>query len=150
MPEFSFYEKMGDIYVLQGNKTKAAQTFAEVVTMLKEDEASGHSVNLEFARIYGKLGNYKSALKYATMEHEVRPTNIDVNQALAWISFKTQDIANAQNYMKTALATGSKDPELLWKASEIQKAAGNYKEAVSLIAQAKSVNTSFDPALASH
>jgi tetratricopeptide (TPR) repeat protein len=150
MPEFSFYEKMGDIYALQGDKAKASQTFKDVITMLKEDEASGHSVNLELARIYEKLEDYKAAHRYAMLEYEVRPSNIDVNQALAWISFKTKNIPAAQKYMTAAFATGSKDPELLWKASEIEKSAGNTQAAATLLAKAKQVNTSFDPAIAAH
>jgi predicted Zn-dependent protease len=81
--------------------------------MLKEDEASGHLVNLELARLYLKMGNVKEAKKYALMEHKVRPNNIDVNRELAIIADKENDEVKFLQYLKVASRTGSKDPELL-------------------------------------
>jgi tetratricopeptide (TPR) repeat protein len=145
MPEFSFYEKMGDIYMQQGNKKKAYETYNQVVTMLQEDEQSGHTVNLELARIQTKIENYEAAKEYAMKEYRVRPDNIDVNYMLALISYKSGDVSKAQSYIGAALATGSKDPELLWIAGIIERSAGNEKQASQLMAQAKKVNSRFEP-----
>jgi tetratricopeptide (TPR) repeat protein len=147
MPEFSFYEKMGDIYALQGERAKATETYKEVLDMLKDDEQSGHTVNLELARIHTKIGDYRSANECAMKEYKVRSKNIDVNHMLALISYKSGDLANAKRYISTALATGSKDPELLWIAGTIEKSAGNDKQAAQLMAQAKKVNSHFEPSI---
>jgi tetratricopeptide (TPR) repeat protein len=140
LPEFSFYEKIGDIYILKGEKEKAAKTYNDVLGMLKEDEESGHTVNLELARIYTKIGNYQQARNLALKEYQLRPSNIDVNKSLAWINYKAGDIAKAKFYLSAAFATSSKDPDFLVKAGQIEKALGNKKKASKLMAEAKKVN----------
>jgi len=122
MPEFSFHEEMADIYELQGESKKAKDKYLEVINMLGEDEKSGHTVSLELCRIYSKAGMYDKAIEQGTKEYKQRPLNIDVNQALAWASFKKNETEKARNYIKVALKTGSKDPELLQKATAIEQA----------------------------
>lgn len=145
MPEFSFYEEMGDIYAAKGDAQKAQDTYREVIKMLGEDAASGHTVNLELCRVFSKMGQLDSAAAYGAKEYAVRPQNIDVNAALAWIAHKKGDNAKASEYMKTALRTGTKDPEVLWRASEIEKAAGNTAKSTQLLAMARKTNPGMDP-----
>ncbi len=121
MPEFSFEEEMGDIYMLMGEKEKAMAKYSNVITMLEEDEKSGHSSALEFCKLYGKQGNYEKAMEYAVKEHQARPENIDVNQAIAWVSYQLNKKEEAKQYIKAAKKTGSKDPELLEIAASIEK-----------------------------
>jgi tetratricopeptide (TPR) repeat protein len=121
MPEFSFNEAMAEVYILQGQKEKAAEEFENVLSMLKEDEASGHSVALEMCRIYTTTGQYRLAIEAAKKEYNERPENIDVNQALAWAYFKNNDRQLALEHIDKALKTGSKDPELLERANLIKK-----------------------------
>jgi tetratricopeptide (TPR) repeat protein len=122
IPEFSFHEEMAGIYDLQGEKQKAAAAYALVIDMLKEDEKSGHTVSLEMCRVYTKAGNYELAVKQAMTEYDQRPLNIDVNQALAWASYKNNELEKARQYIKAATKTGSRDPELLERAAIIEKA----------------------------
>lgn len=143
MPEFSFHEEMADIYALQGDQIKAQKKYAEVVKMLDEDAQSGHAVDLELAKLYIKTGQLDSARTYALNEYAKRPKNIDVNQTLALVYFKEKNNAKAKEYMTVALRTGSKDPELLRVASEIELALGNKNEGSKLLAQAKKTNPKF-------
>ena len=122
MPEFSFHEQMADIYAEQGMKDKALAKYAEVEAMLKADEKSGHSVSLEMSKLMMKMGKLPEAKKYALEEYSARPTNIDVNKELAWIAYKENDFKKANEYLKSALRTNSKDPELLQRATAINKA----------------------------
>ncbi len=122
MPEFSFHEEMADIYQLQGESQKAKDKYLEVITMLSEDEKSGHTVSLELCRVYSKAGMYDQAIEQGMKEYQLRPLNIDVNQTLAWATFKKNETEKAREYIKEALKTGSKDPELLEKAATISKA----------------------------
>lgn len=122
MPEFSFQEEMADIYAMQGDTQKSKEKYGEVIAMLKDDEASGHSVALEMCRIYTKAGLYEPAYEQAMKEYKQRPLNIDVNHALGWVSFKKNEKEKAREYIKLALQTGSKDPELLQRAALIGKA----------------------------
>lgn len=113
MPEFSFYEQMGDIYALQGDNDKAQKKYAEVKEMLDEDAKSGHLVNLELAKLYVKMNKFDLAKKHAMEEYAVRPANIDVNKELAWIAYKENDMKKSKEYLQLAKRTGSKDPELM-------------------------------------
>lgn len=119
MPEFSFQEEMAAIYELQGNQQAAADKYGQVIKMLKEDEASGHTVALEMCRVYMKTGMYDKALEYAKKEYASRPLNIDVNSAMAWASYKNNEKEKAAGYIRAALKTGSKDPELKKRAAMI-------------------------------
>jgi tetratricopeptide (TPR) repeat protein len=123
MPEFSFYEEMADIYMERGEREKAMEQYQKVIAMLQEDEESGHTVSLELSRVYGQMGRYDKALEYVVREYEGRPLNIDVNEALAWAHYNLQQNDKAMLYIKAAMKTGSKDPELLQRASLIQKKA---------------------------
>lgn len=143
MPEFSFHEQMADIYAVQGDKSKAAKKYAEVVEMLDEDARSGHAVDLELCKLYTKTGQLDSALVYGMNEYKNRPNNIDVNHALAWVYFNKRDLKNAQKYMQVALRTGSKDPELLQEAGAIELALGNAAEHQKLVAAARKTNPNY-------
>ena len=117
MPQSSFEEQKADVYVAMGDTKKAMDKYAEVQKMLITDANSNHhSVSLELARSFIKTNQWDSAKKYAVMEYTIRPKNIDVNNELAWIAYSQNDIAKAKEYLKTAMSTGSKNPELLQRA----------------------------------
>jgi tetratricopeptide (TPR) repeat protein len=143
MPEFSFHEEMADIYVLKGEKEKAAKKYEEVVEMLDEDAKSGHAVDLELCKLYTKTGQYDLALKHGLIEYKNRPKNIDVNHALAWVYYNQKDYKKAQEHVQVAMRTGSQNPELLQEAAKIELALGNSTEGNKLIAQAKKANPKF-------
>lgn len=124
MPEFSFEEEKGDLYTVIGDKTKAAEKYKTVLSMLTEDEQSGHISSLEKCRIHGKMGDYEKAMEEAQKEYKARPANIDVNQAMAWVSFQLNKPSEAKEYIKIATRTGSRDPELLEKSASIRKSNG--------------------------
>lgn len=121
LPEFSFHEDMADIYVEQGYADKAMHKYEEVIEMLREDEASGHRVGLEYANLYLKMNDLKKAEKFAMEEYKTRAANIDVNQVLAWIAFKKADTQKSRAYMQVATRTGSRDPQLVERASAIAR-----------------------------
>ncbi len=117
MPQSSFEEQKADVYAAMGDTKKAMDKYAEVQKMLITDANSNHhSVSLELARSFIKTNQWDSAKKYAVMEYTIRPKNIDVNNELAWIAYSQNDIAKAKEYLKTAMSTGSKNPELLQRA----------------------------------
>lgn len=120
MPEFSFHEQKGDIFMEQGLKDKAMAKYAEVETMLNKDEASGHSVSLEMSKLMSKMGKTAAAKKFAMKEYGVRPDNIEVNKELALIAYQEKDRKNASSYLKNALRTNTKDPELLQLAAQLK------------------------------
>jgi tetratricopeptide (TPR) repeat protein len=125
MPEFSFHEEMAEIYDLQGNHEKALNKYEEVALMLDEDAKSGHAVDLELCKLYTKSGQFDLAQKHGMIEFKKRPRNIDVNHAMAVLSFKINDFKKAKEYISVAMSTGSKDPELLNDASKIERTLAN-------------------------
>lgn len=120
MPQPGFEEQKADVYAAMGDTKKAMDTYAAVQKLLIDDANSGHhAVSLELTRSFIKTNQWDSAKKYATMEYAIRPKNIDVNNELAWIAYNQKDNAKAKEYLKTALSTGSKNPELLVRATAI-------------------------------
>ncbi len=117
MPQSSFEEQKADVYAAMGDTKKAMDKYAAVQKMLITDANSNHhSVSLELAESFIKTNQWDSAKKYAAMEYAIRPKNIDVNNELAWIAYSQNDFVKAKEYLKTALSTGSKNPELLQRA----------------------------------
>ena len=120
MPQSYFEEQKADVYLARGDTKKAMDKYAEVQNLLIADANSGHhSVSLELCRSFIKTNQWDSAKKYALMEYAIRPKNIDVNNELAWIAYNQKDQANAKAYLKTALSTNSKNPDLLQRAAAI-------------------------------
>jgi len=120
MPQSSFDEQKADVYLAMGDSKKAMDQYTEVQKLLSADASSGHhSVSLELAKAFEKTNQWDSAKKYALMEYAIRPKNIDVNNELAWIAYNQNDFVKAGEYLKAALATNSKNPELLKRAAAI-------------------------------
>jgi tetratricopeptide (TPR) repeat protein len=120
MPQSLFEEQKADVYAEMGDTKKAMDKYAEVQKGLISDANSGHhSVSLELSRNFIKTNQWDSAKKYAMLEYNIRPKNIDVNNELAWIAYNQNDITKAKEYLKTAQSTGSKNPELIKRAAAI-------------------------------
>ncbi|MEJ7611514.1 MAG: tetratricopeptide repeat protein [Ferruginibacter sp.] len=120
MQQSSFEEQKADVYAAMGDAAKASAKYREVQQVLIADANSPqHSVALELARSFIKTNQWDSAKKYALQEYTLRPKNIDVNNELAWIAYSQKDMVQAQNYLKAAQSTGSKNPELLQRATLI-------------------------------
>ncbi|MBI5914675.1 MAG: tetratricopeptide repeat protein [Bacteroidetes bacterium] len=114
MPEVGFYEKRAVVYRETGRKAEFEKTVQEVLAMMKDDQAHGHNMDLEFAKVYSDLANDpKKGLEYAQKEFKNRPDNISVNGVLAEIYFKLGDAKNGQAHLDRALRTGSKNPDYL-------------------------------------
>jgi len=113
IPEVGFYTQLAEIYKIQGRTEDMSKIMEEVFGMLKDDEDSGHNMNLEYAHIYLDLLNKpEQALEYAQKEFDKRPENIDVNRMLARIYKAKSDQAMTQKYVMAARITNSKHPEL--------------------------------------
>ena len=119
--DLSFDIQQADIYSKMGDSTKAKEKYEEVRKALMLDASSGHSVSLDLARLFIKTNQWDSAMKYAMIEYNIRPKNIDVNKELAWIAYNEKDKQHAGEYLKTAMSTNSKNPELLQRAAMINK-----------------------------
>ena len=120
MKDNSFEEQKGDVYAAMGETKKAQDSYNLVQALLIADaNTPQHSVSMELAKSFTKTNQWDSAHKYALMEYSLRPKNIDVNNELAWIAYNKKEIVQAKEYLKTAMSTGSKNPELMKRAALI-------------------------------
>ena len=141
IPEVSFYDDLAYIYKETGRKELADKTTGDVLAMMADDEAKGHVMNLEYAKLYLNLiEDNNIALEYAMKEYEARPMNIDVNKVLAEIYYNKGDLVKAEEHLAIAMATNSQHPELLMIAGLIYSANGNKTQGEILVKQANESN----------
>ncbi len=119
MPSVSYDEQMADVYAAMGDAKKANEKYEEVRKLLQLDANSGHTVSLEMAKVFIKMNQFDSAQVHALAEYSIRPKNIDINKELAWIAYNNNNVPKAKEYLQAALATGSKSPEFLKRATLI-------------------------------
>ncbi len=119
MPSVSYDEQKADVYAAMGEAKLAADKYEEVRKLLQVDANSGHTVSLEMAKVFIKMNQFDSAQKHALAEYSTRPKNIDINKELAWIAYNQKNTVKAKEYLTAAMATGSKNPELVKRAALI-------------------------------
>lgn len=137
IPEVSFYEQKVELLNSTNREADATKMVDEIMVMMKEDQTSGHQVDLELAAVELRLAHdSKAALASAEKALNARPNNIDVNAMMAEIAYADGDYAKAQSYMKTALRTGSQDPAKNCLAGLIEVKAGNKAEGMKMIKKA--------------
>jgi len=113
IPEVSYYVQLAKLYKKQNRTSEMMVLKDEIFEMLEDDVASGHNMNLEYADIYlDLLDDPKKALKYANLEYEKRPSNIDVNRMIAKIYLSLDDKTKAKDHMAMASITNSIHPDL--------------------------------------
>lgn len=118
IPEVGFYVSLADLYKKEGRTDELNKLMPEIFAMLKDDEDSGHNMNLEFVHIYRDImDDNAKALEYAQKEYNKRPDNIDVNLAIAQVYSNEGNKDMAIKHMEMAKKTGSKKPTLV----ELQK-----------------------------
>ncbi|HEY0058900.1 MAG TPA: hypothetical protein VGB56_07175, partial [Flavisolibacter sp.] len=101
----------------------------------------------ELAYVYLLNNKPEEALNHALAEYNRRPANIDVNEAVAWSYYKTNDAKKALPYISKALRTGSENPALLCHAGLIYAKAGDTNKASQLLTAALKGSPNIDPSL---
>lgn len=152
--DYSFKERLAELYQLTGNKNKAESTIESVIEGMsreskkaQEDENAGHYADRELAYAYLLANNPGKALEHALAEYNRRPDNIDVNETLAWVYYKSGKAEKALPYIATALRTGSKNPTLLSRAALVYAKANDKKKAKELMQLSSQTNPNIDPLL---
>ncbi|MBK9981913.1 MAG: tetratricopeptide repeat protein [Saprospiraceae bacterium] len=145
--DYSLKDELTDLYALNGQKQKSEASAKQVVDMLMKDAQSGitdqnigHYADRELAYAYLKTNQPDKALEHAMMEYNRRPDNIDVNETLAWVYYKKDDLNYAKKYIEVAMKTGSKNPTLLCRAGLIYGKSGDAAKGKELITAALDKN----------
>lgn len=130
IPEVSFYESLANLYAATGREEKSKSTAQEIITMMKEDEASGHKMDLDKGKVHlDLLGNPDKALSSGMVEYKARPKNIDVNLFMAQVALHQKDWDNASKYLDAASSTGSTKPSLFLCQGVLAKNQGDNAKA---------------------
>jgi len=114
IPEVGFYIQMAQLYKDQNRTEEFDAMMSDILVMLKDDTDSGHNMNLEYANIYlNLLDDTEKAYKYASIEYQKRPLNIDVNLMMAEIEYANNNIAKSKEHTIKAFKTNTKNPDLV-------------------------------------
>lgn len=137
-------QNLATAYQRAGNSRKAEQLFAELLkenannaSLAVDDPEAGHYSDKEIAYLYIQLNKKDEALEHALAEYNRRPKNIDVNEMMAWIHYKRDEIKKAMPYVEQAMRTGSKNPTLLTIAGLVNYKSGNIAKGKLLLEEAR-------------
>ncbi|MEL6591491.1 MAG: tetratricopeptide repeat protein, partial [Bacteroidota bacterium] len=120
IPEVGFYIQMLDVYQAQQDTDNYQQTLAMIFEMLADDEANGHNMGMEYAKLHLEhTGDLEKALSFAQKEYDARPQNIDTNQLMAEIHLAMGKTEQAKMYLKVAQRTNKQHPDLLALSQQI-------------------------------
>ena len=154
--DYAIQEQLSQLYRMNGDKKKADITLQKIIDGMNndgkkgdQDESIGHYADRELAYAYLLQNNTADALKHALIEYNRRPENIDVNQTVGWVYYKSGDATKAANYMDVALKTNCKNPILLCQAGLVYAKEGKKEKAKELLNEGLKNNPGIDPELKS-
>lgn len=150
LSEAPFVSYLGELYAMKGEQEKAKGVFNDVVDLLKQNNNNSdesivkHNGNRELALAYVDINDYETALKYAQIDYDMRPNNIDANDLMAWIYYKEGKYAEAKKYSDVIFQTKTKNANLLYKSSLIYAANGDNTTANQLKREALGITPYID------
>jgi Flp pilus assembly protein TadD len=144
-PQHEVVVALGQLYIVTGDRASADKQWAVVETIDKLNKANGVAGDLPLARVLADLDRrLPEALSIAQAEYTRRPS-VFAADALAWASYKNGRYAEAQRAIAKALAQRTPDASFLFHAGMIHAKLGDRVSAQRYLAQALSLNPSFNP-----
>ena len=145
VPRPEFFQALGDLQVLANRPDQAAAWHA------RAEEAYLRSVKDGAVHFFHHLAGFYAdskedparAVEWARQDLALRHS-IHAHDALAWALYKNGDTAEAAAECAKALATGTRDPHLLYHAGMIRMAAGDIAGGKAALQQAAAVNPKFN------
>ena len=120
--------------------TKSGKIMNEVIAEMTElskqaidDPTVGHYSDRELAYAWLLNNNTNKALEHALAEYNRRPLNIDVNETVAWVYYKSSEFQKAVPYIEKAMVTKSRTPTLLCIAGLIFYKNGDTNKGSSFL-----------------
>lgn len=140
-PEHTFMEKLVNVYRAAG-QTKKSEILAEsVLEAFKQHEEQGWNVNLEYALFCAnhdlQLGE---ALRRIEQEIKIRPNNVDVQEAHAWLLYKLGRADDAMAAIEKPLQMNRSNAMLFYRAGLIAQKTGDFDKAKNYIETALKMN----------
>lgn len=134
-------ENLAIAYNNAGNQPKANALNASVIEemnknakMSADDPTVGHYSDKELAYAYLQNKEYDKALEHALAEYNRRPKNIDVNETMAWVYYKRNELTKVLAYLDAATKTHSMNPVLLCTAGLIYAKTGDSEKGKMMLA----------------
>jgi predicted Zn-dependent protease len=144
-PRPEFFQALGDLHTLANEPEKAAQSLARAEELYLRSTSEG-AVHF-FHHLAGFYADSKSdpakAVEWARKDLELRKS-IYAWDTLAWALYKNGQAAEAAEAAGKALATGTRDPHLLYHAGLIRLAAGDILGGRTALQEATAVNPRFN------
>jgi tetratricopeptide (TPR) repeat protein len=145
VPRPEFFQALGDLHTLANEPEKAAQSLARAEELYLRSTSEG-AVHY-FHHLAGFYADSKpepaKAVEWARKDLELRHS-IFALDALAWALYKNGDAAGAAETAGKALATGTRDPHLLYHAGLIRMAAGDLEGGRTALQSAATINPRFN------
>ena len=145
IPRPEFFQALGDLHVIAAQPEKAAAWHA------RAEAAYLQSVKDGAVHFYHHLAGFYAdskedaaqAVEWARKDLALRQS-IYAHDALAWALYKKGEGAEAAAECAKALATGTRDPHLLYHAAMIRMATGDVAGGKAAIQLAATVNPKFN------
>ena len=145
VPRPEFFQALGDLCALASKPEKAAewQARAEAAYLQSVKDGAVHFYH-HLAGFYAdSKEDAPRAVEWARKDLALRQS-IYAHDALAWALYKKGDGASAAAECAKALATGTRDPHLLYHAGMIRMAIGDIAGGKAAMQQAAAVNPKFN------
>jgi tetratricopeptide (TPR) repeat protein len=130
---------LGDAYTLAGDAARAATAYERV-----ERDGNAHDPRT-LALFYAvKDQRAEEAVRLARIDYATRK-DIYAKDVMAFALFRAGDLAQARALSREAIAAGTPDARLLYRAGTIAIAAGEREQGEALVTRARQMNRGFDP-----
>ena len=123
-------ELLVEAYTMLGDDARARAAAERVLESLHAAREMGEIVDMEEADFLADHGmNLDRALAMARVQVERRPAHLHANETYAWTLFKNGRAQEAIPYIQRAMALGTGDAMVDYRAAQIYRAAGRTAEA---------------------
>jgi tetratricopeptide (TPR) repeat protein len=141
LPKPELHQALGELYDLNGEAEEAEAWFEKALATYLESALRGdvHYYH-HLADFYTDAReNGAEAVKWARKDVELR-RNFGTQAALAWALYRNGQLDEALTTMNQSLASGVKDAQVFFKASEIHRSLGSSGEADRYLRLAADIN----------
>jgi tetratricopeptide (TPR) repeat protein len=124
-PSMDVSTRLGEVLLESGRAEEAIAVYEEAI---QRAERFSPDLALALATAHAKAGHPAEAEKHAELALEAQP--FEAHQLLARIAIDDQRFAEAEQHVRAAVAASEQQPGALLLWADLQRAAGQYREAL--------------------
>lgn len=133
LPEYVI--ALGDVYEAAGDEGRAQQQYDLVAAIQQLYAANGVNLDLQIAQFNADHNRDLAATVQRARQTYAEQPSLQAADVLAWCELKAGNVDAARAAIERALATGTRDPLVLFHAGMIYRAAGDVVRARVLLTQ---------------